>query len=251
GYRLDVSLNSAFSSFVTGYQSKDLGSVTSASITGLSAGTAYYARLRAYDAAGNNSANSATASARTSALPDILAPTAAIISPANGANVSGTVNVAASASDNTGVVKLEFYIDALLKSTLTSAPYVYGLDTSALALGSHAIMVKAYDAAGNSGAQSITVSVVKSSGKTPPGQAKSRKSFLSPSSSTGATFETATKVEIFNMRGKKVFEATSTNGAPITWTGKESGKMVESGAYMARITDSSGAKQHQTIVVVK
>ncbi|OGS53253.1 MAG: hypothetical protein A3J79_00880 [Elusimicrobia bacterium RIFOXYB2_FULL_62_6] len=237
---------------MTGYQSKDLGSVTNTSITGLSANTAYYARLRAYDAAGNTSANSAAASGATSALPDILAPTAAIISPANGANVSGTVNIAAAASDNTGVVKLEFYIDGLLKSTLTSAPYAYSLDASALALGSHAIMVKAYDAAGNSGQQSISINVVSSSGtKLPPGQAKSKKSFLSPSSSTGATFETATKVEIFNMRGKKVFEATSTNGAPITWTGKESGKMVESGAYMARITDSSGAKQHQTIVVVK
>ncbi|HAM36054.1 MAG TPA: hypothetical protein DCP85_09045, partial [Elusimicrobia bacterium] len=252
GYRLDVSLNPAFSSFVTGYQSKNLGSVTNTSITGLSAGTAYYARLRAYDAAGNTSANSAAAFARTSALPDILAPTAAIISPANGANVSGTVDVAAAASDNTGVVKLEFYIDGLLKSTLTSAPYAYSLDASVLALGSHAIMVKAYDAAGNSGAQSITVNVIKSSGKTPPGQAKARKSFLSPSSATGIIFGTeATKVEIFNMRGKKVFEAAGTNGAPITWTGKESGKMVESGAYMARITDSSGAKQHQTIVVVK
>jgi len=65
GYRLDVSLNSAFSSFITGYNNKDLGNVTSASITGLSAGTAYYARLRAYDAAGNNSANSAAASATT------------------------------------------------------------------------------------------------------------------------------------------------------------------------------------------
>ncbi|HBT60375.1 MAG TPA: hypothetical protein DEB40_01345, partial [Elusimicrobia bacterium] len=231
---------------------KDLGNVTSASITGLSANTAYYARLRAYDAAGNTSANSAAASARTTVLPDILAPTAAIISPANGANVSGTVVVSAAASDNTGVVKIEFYIDGLLKSTLTSAPYAYSLDASVLALGSHAIMVKAYDAAGNSGTQSITVNVVKPSGKTPPGQAKSRKSFLSPSSATGITFGTeAIKVEIFNMRGKKVFEATGTNGAPITWTGKESGKMVESGAYMARITDSSGAKQHQTIVVVK
>ncbi|HAM36644.1 MAG TPA: hypothetical protein DCP85_12025 [Elusimicrobia bacterium] len=252
GYRLDVSLNSAFSSLVTGYNNKDLGNVTSASITGLSANTAYYARLRAYDAAGNTSANSAAASARTTVLPDILAPTAAIISPANGANVSGTVVVSAAASDNTGVVKIEFYIDGLLKSTLTSAPYAYSLDASVLALGSHAIMVKAYDAAGNSGTQSITVNVVKPSGKTPPGQAKSRKSFLSPSSATGITFGTeAIKVEIFNMRGKKVFEATGTNGAPITWTGKESGKMVESGAYMARITDSSGAKQHQTIVVVK
>jgi len=252
GYRLDVSPNSAFSSFATGYQNKDLGNVTSAAITGLSASTAYYARLRAYDAAGNTSSNSAFASARTSALPDTLAPTAAIISPADGANVSGTVSVVASASDNTGVSQLEFYIDGLLKSTLTSTPYVYSLETSALPLGSHAIMAKAYDAAGNSGQRSISVNVVSSSGsKAPPGQAKSKKHFLSPSS-TGVVFGSeAVKVEIFNMRGRKVFDSTSAGNAPIAWTGRESGKMVESGAYMARITDSSGAKQHQTIVVVK
>ena len=252
GYRLDVSLNSAFSSFITGYQNKSLGNVTTTAITGLSANTAYYARLRAADAAGNVSGNSVAASARTSALPDTLAPTAAIISPANGASITGTFNIAASASDNVGVTRLEFHIDGLLKSTLTAAPYVYSLDTALLSLGSHTIMVKAYDAANNSGQQSISVTVVSSSGKTPPGKVKSRKNFLSPSSTVAATFGTdAVKVEIFNMKGMKVFEATRSGGSPITWTGKESGRLVESGAYMARITDSSGAVQYQTIVVVK
>ncbi|HAM36342.1 MAG TPA: hypothetical protein DCP85_10510, partial [Elusimicrobia bacterium] len=158
GYRLDVSLNSAFSSFVTGYQNKDLGNVTSASITGLSASTAYYARLRAYDAAGNASANSAAASATTSAAPDATAPTAAITAPANGATVSGTLAVSASASDNVGVSKVEFYMDGSLKATDTASPYAYSLDTTQLSNGSHALLAKAHDAAGNVG-QSAQVSV--------------------------------------------------------------------------------------------
>jgi hypothetical protein len=61
GYRLDASLDPLFGTFITGFQNKDAGSVTSTLVTGLSAGTTYYARLRAYDSGGNNSVNSPTA----------------------------------------------------------------------------------------------------------------------------------------------------------------------------------------------
>ena len=53
GYRLDVSTSSAFSSFLSGYANKDVGNALSLLISGLSMQTAYYVRLRAYDAAGN------------------------------------------------------------------------------------------------------------------------------------------------------------------------------------------------------
>ncbi|MFA6435488.1 MAG: choice-of-anchor Q domain-containing protein, partial [Elusimicrobiales bacterium] len=65
GYRLDVSLNSGFSSFVAGYNSLNLGNVTSKAVSGLVAGATYYARLRAYDAAGNTSPGSAALSVQT------------------------------------------------------------------------------------------------------------------------------------------------------------------------------------------
>ena len=47
GYFLDVSTASDFSTFVTGYTNKELGNVTSNSVTGLSGGTTYYARVKA------------------------------------------------------------------------------------------------------------------------------------------------------------------------------------------------------------
>ncbi|MFA6435508.1 MAG: choice-of-anchor Q domain-containing protein, partial [Elusimicrobiales bacterium] len=65
GYRLDVSLNSGFSSFVAGYNNLDLGGVSSKTVSGLAANTPYYARLRAYDAAGNISPVGAALSVRT------------------------------------------------------------------------------------------------------------------------------------------------------------------------------------------
>ena len=64
GYRLDVSTNSSFSSFVAGYQNLDVGNVTSVAISGLSADTTYYYRVRAYDSAGAG-ANSSTVTVTT------------------------------------------------------------------------------------------------------------------------------------------------------------------------------------------
>jgi phosphodiesterase/alkaline phosphatase D-like protein len=54
GYRLDVSTNGAFSSYVNGYQNRDVGNVTSRAISGLSAGTNYYYRVRAYSGEGTS-----------------------------------------------------------------------------------------------------------------------------------------------------------------------------------------------------
>ena len=49
GYKLDVSADPGFGGFVTGYQNLDVGSSTTRSVTGLTAGTTYYYRVRAYD----------------------------------------------------------------------------------------------------------------------------------------------------------------------------------------------------------
>ncbi|GGF30476.1 LamG-like jellyroll fold domain-containing protein [Flavobacterium limi] len=51
GYFLDVSTNAGFASFVTGYNSLNVGNVTSAAITGLSSNTTYYYRVRSANAA--------------------------------------------------------------------------------------------------------------------------------------------------------------------------------------------------------
>lgn len=66
GYRLDVSTSSAFSTFVSGYNNLDAGNALSRSVTGLSASTTYYYRVRAYNGSGT-SGNSNTISRTTSA----------------------------------------------------------------------------------------------------------------------------------------------------------------------------------------
>ncbi len=59
-YKLDVSTNSGFSSFVAGYNNLDVGLVTAYPVTGLTPGTTYYYRIRAYNLCSGTSANSNT-----------------------------------------------------------------------------------------------------------------------------------------------------------------------------------------------
>src|SRR5947207_5286069 len=67
GYRLDVSPNSSFSTYVAGYQNLNVGNTTSRSVTGLNASTRYYYRVRAYNISGtsgnSNVVNAVTLSA--------------------------------------------------------------------------------------------------------------------------------------------------------------------------------------------
>jgi N-acetylneuraminic acid mutarotase len=54
GYRLDVSTNSSFSTYVPGYQNLNVGNTTSRSVSGLSTSTTYYYRVRAYNGHGTS-----------------------------------------------------------------------------------------------------------------------------------------------------------------------------------------------------
>jgi hypothetical protein len=91
---------------------------------------------------------------------DTSPPTTSITSPASGATVSGVITVAASASDNVGVTRVEFYRDGALAATDTTAPYQWSWNTATAANGSHTLFTRAFDAAGNTGTSaSRTVTV--------------------------------------------------------------------------------------------
>ena len=93
--------------------------------------------------------------------PDTTAPSVSITSPANGASVSGTIDVAASASDDTGVSGVQFKLDgANLGTEDNSSPYSASWDTRSATNGQHTLTAVARDAAGNtktSGAVTVTV----------------------------------------------------------------------------------------------
>src|SRR5262249_11828977 len=95
--------------------------------------------------------------------------------PANGSTLSGTTTVSATASDEIGVTKVEFYCDTgtlIGSSTPTPSQSVNASvtwNTTAVANGNHTIYVKAYDAAGNS-ATSSSASVAVNNSTSIPGQ---------------------------------------------------------------------------------
>jgi hypothetical protein len=92
---------------------------------------------------------------------DTTAPATSITAPTAGAIVSGTTTVSASASDNVGVTKVEFYLDGVLQSTDTTSPYSWSWNTTTASNASHTLTSKAYDAAANVGTSAgvaVTVS---------------------------------------------------------------------------------------------
>ena len=97
--------------------------------------------------------------------PDGTPPTVSMTAPAAGATVSGTITLSANASDNVGVVGVQFLVDgANAGAEDTTAPYAVAYGTAALANGSHTFAARARDAAGNTKtatAVSVTVANVE------------------------------------------------------------------------------------------
>jgi hypothetical protein len=99
-------------------------------------------------------------------VPNFLGPSIEIITPDNGDTVSETVIVAARATDDEGMGRIEFYIDdEPVHSRLSPSPERESLyssffwDTYEVENGPHHIRVTAYDAEENSSQNTVTVTV--------------------------------------------------------------------------------------------
>ena len=104
----------------------------------------------ARDAAGNRTTSAPRTVTVSNTAADTTPPTVSVTSPASGATVSGTVNVTASASDNVGVLGVQFYSNGTaLGAEDTTAPYSVSVNTTTVANGSYSLTAVARDAAGN------------------------------------------------------------------------------------------------------
>jgi hypothetical protein len=86
---------------------------------------------------------------------DNTSPSISLVSPSDGAKVSGTVTVSVSASDDTRVVRVELYVDNVLQASSTSAPFDTKWNTRKTKAGAHSVQCKAYDSVGNVGRSQI------------------------------------------------------------------------------------------------
>jgi parallel beta-helix repeat protein len=158
GYRLDVSTDNSFTALLDGFNDKDVGNVTSTSVTGLTSDTTYYYRIRAYNS-GGTSGNSSTISATP--LPD--PPSSPVATSA-----SSILQTSFKANWNSSPTATGYYIDVALNSTFTTFLSGYsgknvGNVTSLVVTGlsSNSIFyyrVKAYNT-GGSGSNSNTITV--------------------------------------------------------------------------------------------
>jgi Bacterial Ig domain len=113
-------------------------------------------QTRALDAAGNTGVSMPVTVTVSNLMSSSL--TVAVTNPQNGSTVprNQKVTVSAAASDTITVTKMEFYVNSSLLGTTTTAPYTYPWKVPGKR-GQYQIQAKAYDAAGKSAAQAITV----------------------------------------------------------------------------------------------
>ncbi len=123
---------------------------------------------KAYDAAGNVGVSLPISVTVNNTVADTSAPLISIVSPTNGANISGSVSISVTATDNVGVTKVDFLINGVPVGSDSAKPYVYNWNTTNQ-VGSNVLSARAHDAAGNIGtAQAITVTVALPPDTIPP-----------------------------------------------------------------------------------
>ena len=117
----------------------------------------YAITAQGYDAA--DASHTGSSNATWVVFSDPTPPTVSIVSPANGSivRVNTNLTIDASASDNVGVAKVEFWVNGSLKLTDVTAPYSYVFRVSGKTGTTYTIQAKACDGAGNVASHSIQV----------------------------------------------------------------------------------------------
>src|SRR5438445_1032523 len=127
--------------------SVDVGNLTSYTLSGLLEGQIYYFAVTAYNLSLGESGLSNEVS---KAIADVTSPTISLTAPVTGVTASGTVMVSASATDNVGVVGVQFKLDGVnLGAEDTTNTYSISWNSTLATNGTHTFAAVARDAAGN------------------------------------------------------------------------------------------------------
>jgi GH18 family chitinase len=198
----------------------------------------------------------------------VAAPTVAVVVPATAASpaasaaiatLSGTTTVIAVTSNDADVVLVQFLLDGEpLGATLSGPPFSLSWNTSAYPPGAHTLSAIVWDAEGDS-ALSAGVPILLNAfvPAVADDLAKSPQKFLSPALADGindvATFgPNAEEVSVYNIRGRLVFHGSQQGGMPIVWNCKDgSGRVDESGVYIAKIRKTDSTVIYQSLAIVK
>jgi hypothetical protein len=182
---------------------------------------------------------------------DTTGPSVAITSPGAGANLIGTVNLQASASDNpggSGVQEVEYFLDAITPGASlgksSAAPYTVSWDVSGVTPGNHTIYAIARDNQGNlSSPATVTVNVNVAFPQvtllTPAnGQTVPRKGQVQMTSSvTIGTYPLSPNRVDYLVNGAVACSGTSATGYSCNWKAPAA---VKTYTVQARVVDNHG-----------
>ncbi|GMU06721.1 hypothetical protein ASNO1_29740 [Corallococcus caeni] len=202
---------------------------------------------KAYDA-NNNVGTSPTVSFTTDN--DMTPPTVALTAPTAGAVLTGTVTLSATATDASGIQRVDFYVDGGRVSSVTAAPFTYVLNTQPYANSGHVLKAMAYDTALNS-ATSQEVSVTFSNDKSPPNvwwiaPGPGSTVYGPVTLSAGASDESGVAMVRFYLNGVVLGSVTS---APYQWQWNPTGTANGTVTLWAEAVDMSGQSTFQSLTV--
>jgi len=113
----------------------------------------YALALRGTDLQGNV-AESAPVAVR---VKDVKPPTVKVLTPADGATVTGTVTFEVEPKDESGIAEVGLYLDGTICGTATGAPYQMTWDSTRAPNGSYVFSATVFDGVGNVGTTAVTV----------------------------------------------------------------------------------------------
>ena len=204
---------------------------------------------------GRVNASAAVSKALQSSAPaDSVPPNVAITSPTGG-TATGLVPVDVSASDASGVARVELYANNALVATDTASPYGFTVDAGKYSSAELTLVAKAYDAANNAG-ESAPVTLSVSNDKMPP-----TVSILSPSG--GSTVSGTVTVSVsaiddvkvakvsLTIDGKQVATAAGSS-LKYNWSvPRPKGKQSPGSTLTARAEDAAGNAASASISVTR
>ena len=202
------------------------------------ASTTYSYTVSAFDAAGNNSAQSSALSVTTSAPPDTTPPSVPAGLSASGVTSSAATISWSASTDNVAVTGYKVFRNGVQVGSPSGISFP---DAGLSASTTYSYTVSAFDAAGNNSAQSAALSVTTSPppDTTPP----SVPAGLSASAitSTGATISWSASTDNVGVTGYKVFRNGVQVGAPAVPTFTDTGlSTATTYSYTVSAFDAAG-----------
>lgn len=180
---------------------------------------------------------------------DTAAPTVTLTAPLDGATLTGTASLAATAADDIGVASVSFRVDGNEVASDASSPYEASWDTTTAINGNYRISAVAIDAAGNEAEVSATA-VVENEG----GPSSDAIRIINPVDGASicgrVTVEAAVSLDgatvIYALDGTDV--ATDSD-APFTWEWNTESTSNGGHRLRATATDSDGASVQNSISI--